>query len=119
MIRAGSGLQYISILALIQIVFVIISFFAVGIVMKIHGYPETPRGCEWNTVPLLMRTKGGLLLLVPLLWTGLAIWLESKNEDESRGWLGLVAFGFIVILLFLTLSALVDPYTRKFMFLYG
>src|ERR1035438_4755151 len=64
----------ITILALIQLTLVTLGFFALGIVLKIAGYPMDPPFMAslgrvvWSPIALLLRNYGLGLLFVSAVW---------------------------------------------------
>ena len=102
----------ITLLALFQVLLVIIGFLALGIVLKLSGYPDALR-LHWNPLAVFLREHGFLLLLLPLLWTIYAV----AAERVQQGWLlPRLAFSFGVglalLLIPLFLYAAVFAYTR-------
>jgi len=75
----------ITLLALIQLLLVILGFFALGIVLKIEGYPHDPPfpagigRVVWSPVALLLRNHGLVLLVVPAIWTMIASLAQSRR----------------------------------------
>src|SRR5579859_6587850 len=61
-----------SILAWLQASLVITGFFALGIVLKMSGYPDAP-ALRWNPLAVFLREHGLWLLLAPALWVTFAI----------------------------------------------
>jgi hypothetical protein len=67
--------RYISILAILQGMMVMMGFFALGIVLKVGGYPHDPpfmaslSRVVWSPLALFLRRHGLVLMLVPIVWT--------------------------------------------------
>ena len=74
----------ITILALSLLTLVTLGFFALGIVLKIAGYPMDPPFMAslgrvvWNPIALLLRNYGLVLLFVP------AVWATAASLSQSR-----------------------------------
>ncbi len=101
-----------TILALFQVSLLILGFFALGAVLKISGYPDTPT-VRWNPLAVFLREHGFWLLFVPVLWVCAA----TSAQHHDRGFLsyrlasilGLCIAGATIALF---LFAAVFPYTR-------
>ncbi len=63
--------RMVTVLGLLQIGCVVLGFFALGIVLKVWGYPDNPM-VRWAPLALFLRTEGGWLLVIPLLWMAYA-----------------------------------------------
>lgn len=70
----------ITVMGLVQIVCVVVGFFALGIVLKISGYPDGNPLAVWSPVAVFLRTYGLLLLMVPILWVGLAVFSVHRDR---------------------------------------
>ena len=74
----------IILLGLTQALAVILSFFALGIVLRRYGYPNEPFQpgglgvYHWSRLAWFLRCFGLLLLLVPLAWTISAAIAEKR-----------------------------------------
>ena len=104
----------ITILGLVQMLLVILGFFGLGIVMKMAGYDsddtdDFDNGS--NSLALLLRRHGLILLLVPVVWTVLAALSQNRRRFiftlDVWAILGIV-FSLTIIGLFL--YACVHPY---------
>ena len=83
----------ITILGLIQLLVVILGFFALGIVLKVEGYPQDPpffaslSRVVWSPYALFLRHYGLAFLLVPVIWTVIASLSQSRRIVFSfTGW---------------------------------
>jgi len=82
--------RYISIVALIQLMLVMLGFFALGIVLKAGGYPHDPPfpaslgRVVWSPLALLLRRHGLVLLFVPLFWTIFTSLSQNRRVIFSR-----------------------------------
>jgi len=99
-----------AVLALVQMLLVILGFFALAIVLKASGYPYYP-GVRWNQLAVFLRQHGMWLILLPVAWVILA----ARTERYDYGilsyrvvWLGGVGIAATIIALFL--YAAVHPF---------
>ena len=105
----------IKITALLQAFVVIAGFVMVGSVLKFSGYPDDPRWLNWNPVAVFLRHHGVWLLLVPAIWSGLAV--RTARGEVSRlssSTMLLVGIVLSLVLAVLFLYAAFTPYTRPF-----
>ena len=75
----------IAILSLVQVACVLIGFLALGLVLKIWGYPAEPSGSPTVVcmpLAIFLRTYGLLLLGLPIFWTFGAV----VAVQGSGGW---------------------------------
>ncbi len=99
----------VTILALIQLLLVILGFFALGIVLKISGFPNDPPFpgglgvVVWSPVALLLRRYGLVLLFVPAIWTTFASLSQSRRIVFSFAvWLAIgIVLSIVIISLFI------------------
>lgn len=108
-------------IGLLQLLCISAGFFAVGIILKLSGWPEIDDPTiRWNPYAVFLRNFGWVFVVVPLVWTIYAA--VSKEIDE--GWWNFevaLVVGVIIPILFLLvfiLSAL-SPYTRSLMYLFN
>ena len=90
-------------LAFVQMLLVILGFFAVAIVLKALGYPDYP-DARWNHYALFLRRHGMWLLILPILWLVLAAQAERHDYGILTYrvvWLGGVCIAAAIIALFL------------------
>jgi hypothetical protein len=105
-----------TILALLQTLLVIVGFFALGVVLKMSGYPDAI-AVRWNPLALFLREHGAWLLLLPVLW----VFFATSAQRIDRGFLsyhiacvvGLCIAGLTIVLF---LYAAVFPFTRLLLF---
>ena len=72
-------------IALFQVVAVVIGVFMMRMAFLAADESVVDLSRYW--LPLLVRHHGYLLLAVPLVWTGLVLWLEHRpGEAWSRRW---------------------------------
>jgi len=105
-----------AILALVQVLLVVLGFFALGIVLKGCGYPHTIE-VRWNPLAVLLREHGIWLLFLPLVWVVFAI---SAQRIERNVFSPRVAFitglSIASAITALFLYAAIFPYTRPLLF---
>jgi hypothetical protein len=99
-------------LAILQAFLVVVGFLALGIVLKLCGYPDA-FAMRWNPLAVFLREYGPWLLLLPVLWTLFA----TAAERKDRGILSvkvahLIGMLFAVVIIALYLYACAFPYTR-------
>ncbi len=92
-----------AILALVQMLLVILGFFALAIVLKASGYPDYT-GVRWSHLAVFLRRHGMWLLVLPILWVVLA----ARTERHDYGilsyrivWLAGACIAATIIALFL------------------
>ncbi|HWL53014.1 MAG TPA: hypothetical protein VNQ90_11300 [Chthoniobacteraceae bacterium] len=103
----------ITFLGIFQVVCLVIGHFALGMILKLHGYPNAYPGAQWSPLALFLRTHGALLLVIPGLWTFFAVVLARRNRglfSEKFAMLAGVAISIALILSFLYAAAF--PYGR-------
>ena len=97
----------VTIVALIQLLVVILGFFALGMVLKVEGYPDDPPlpaslgRAVWSPLVLLLREHGLALLSVPVGWTILTSRSQNRRIIFSQDiWLiiGVIAAVAIIAL---------------------
>ena len=97
----------VTIVALIQLLVVILGFFALGMVLKVEGYPDDPPlpaslgRAVWSPLVLLLREHGLALLSIPVGWTILTARSQNRRIIFSQDiWLiiGVVAAIAIIAL---------------------
>ncbi len=101
-----------TIIALLQVVAIIGGVFLTRGVFMVHDYPNS--AVDFGTVPTLVRNFGFLLLLLPLAWTVVSMWLEQRCEGGwTRRWTilsGILILGLLAWLLYYSFST---PGTRR------
>lgn len=85
----------ITILALVQVAVVIISFFTLGMVLKAEGYPDP--GIHFGGLALFLRHYDLFFILAPLGYAILAALAEYRWRDRDL-YLPIVATGIGTIL---------------------
>ncbi len=96
-------------LALIQLLLVILGFFALGIVLKLEGYPHDPpfpaslARAVWSPIALFLRRHGLILLFIPIVWTVFASLSQNRRIVFSFAvWLVIgIVLSIIIIGLFI------------------
>lgn len=100
-----------TILAVMQVMLVIVGFFALGLVLKVSGYPDLPEA-RWNPLAVFLREHGAWLLGLPVAWVLWANLAQRVDRGLLSQWLayliGVLLAGAIVGLF---LMAMVRPFT--------
>ena len=72
-------------IALIQVLVVIIGVFMTRLAFTFGGYPDSDK--DWNSLSLFIRNYGFLILLLPVAWTTVVVFLENRGSGHwSRPW---------------------------------
>jgi len=94
-----------TIVALIQLLVVILGFFALGIILKAEGYPDDPPlpasldRAVWSPLVLLLREHGLALLSIPVGWTILTARSQNRRIIFSQDiWLIIGVIAAIAII---------------------
>ena len=99
--------RYITIVALLQLMMVMMGFLALVIVLKAGGYPQDPpfmaslSRVVWSPLALFLRRHGLVLLFVPIVWTILTSLSQNRRIFFSQDiWLiiGLLITVAIIVL---------------------
>jgi hypothetical protein len=59
--------RIITILGVLQAFFVVTGYLALGLAMKVNGYPHKTDGEQWGGA-LFLRSYGMFLILLPIIW---------------------------------------------------
>ena len=106
--------KMIIVTGLLQIIAVVIGFFALAISMKVNGYPDmVDPTIRWNPGVLFLRHYGWTLLGFPLLWLAYSLIATHKESDLWDPYIAVIigySFAVFVLLAFIILAA--SPYTR-------
>lgn len=91
-------LVHISIpLALLQMMAVVLGVMLTKTAFTVYNYPNPD--IRWNAFSLLVRNHGYLLVVIPLVWTGMVLWQENRKTLRwNRVWTmasGLVLLGLL------------------------
>jgi hypothetical protein len=101
-----------TILVLLQTLLVVIGFLALGVVLKIAGYPEDFT-VRWGSLAVFLRERGAWLLLVPVVWVCFATGAQRLDRgmfSYRAAVIGGVCVAGVLIVLFL--YAVIHPYSR-------
>ena len=100
----------ISIVALMQLMLVMLGYFALGIVLKAGGYPHDPSFAAslsrvvWSPLALFLRNYGLALLFIPIVWTVFTSLSRDRRVVFSRDvWLVIgmiISIGIIVLFIY-------------------
>jgi hypothetical protein len=76
-------------IALVQAGIVVIGFIALGIALKVQGYPQPH--LHWNSVSVMLRQQGMMLLVIPVGCVALALLADLQPSrrryiNESVVW---------------------------------
>jgi len=98
---------------------VVAGFIALGIVLKMCGYPDNPT-VRWNPLALFLREQGVWLLLLPVAWVAVASYVQRLDRGlfcDRVAWI--IGLCIAVLITGLFLYAAVFPYTRPLLFYFG
>ena len=109
----NDDMRGIAFIAGVQILLVVLGWCALGIVLKVAGYPDGEPFIRWTPLAVWLREHGFLFLLVPPVWTGTSIML---SHSDDRPVLQTIVAGFGVMFAFGVFMAFfvaaMTPYTR-------
>lgn len=104
--------KVITVLGVIQIAAVILGFFALGITMKMNGYPRQDLGIKWNGFSIWLRSYGFLFMLIPIVWILVVSLVKQVYESHLVIFVsGTLSASFIVICF---IYAAIYSYSRPF-----
>jgi hypothetical protein len=99
-------------LALFQILAVILGVVMTRVAFLGHGYPDS--NLDWDTWALLVRNHGFFLLLIPMLWICITLYLENYGTGRwSRRWTICTGILLLAALAFLFLWCCNNPYNGR------
>jgi len=102
----------VTVLGLLQIACIILGYIALGIVLKIWGYPNNPM-VRWAPLAEFLRTQGGWLLLIPLVWSWYAARaLRAEGGVFSERWGVFLGVALPILLTAMFLCAACWPCSR-------
>lgn len=100
-------------LGIFQLACLLIGFLALGIVLKMCGYPEEHPVIRWSPFAILLRSYGLWLILLPALWITYAVYSCRRDEGifskKISVLVGVVLSGAIILSF---LYAAVFPFSR-------
>jgi hypothetical protein len=103
----------IAILGAILTLVIVAGFVALGVVLKLSGYPEQ-FGIRWNPTAIILREHGAWLLVLPFFWVVYAVAAERVDRGILNATVaGAIGSLLIVIVLSLFLYAALCPFTRR------
>lgn len=101
-------------LTLLQLLLIFLGYVALGIVLKLCGYPHDPT-VRWTTLAVALREHGLWLMLLPFLWARFALsWDRTMQGPRGRISL-LIGIALACVPLLIFIYAAVFPYTRPLM----
>jgi hypothetical protein len=106
----------ITILALIQLLVVILGFFALGIILKVGGYPQDPgfpaslSRVVWSPFAIFFRHYGLAFLFVPAVWTVVTSLSQSRRIIFSFTVWSIIGIVLPVVIISLFIYACIHRY---------
>ena len=105
-----------TILGLLQTILLVGGFLALGMVLKVSGYPDSTE-VRWNPLAVFLREHGGWLLLLPVLWVLYATTAQTRDHGFFSYRLACaIGLGLAVCTIAVFLYAAVYPFTRPFFY---
>ena len=105
--------RHVGWMVLAQFVAVVVGFLALGVVLKVNGYPANGLGVRWNGIAVRLREYGPWLLIAPVVWGIYALACEHYNQGLlSEGIAGTAGALLLVLVLAFFLYAACVPFTR-------
>lgn len=105
-------------LGIFQLVCLLIGFLALGIVLKVSGYPDDLPMIKWSPFATFLRAEGLWLLALPALWVIYAAYSSRRDKgvfsEQTSVLVGIILTG-VIILSFL--YAAIFPYSRVMLIL--
>lgn len=103
--------RIVSILGLLQVVCVVLGFFALGLILKLQGYNDQNPLVRWSRLAVFLREYGAVLLLLPLLWVISATMGERAGRLSGRAIIvsGIAISGAVLLAY---LYAMLFPFSR-------
>lgn len=100
-------------LGILQIACLLVGFFALGIILKVSGYPEDLPMIRWSPLAIYLRTHGLWLLALPAVWVIYAVYSARSDKGVFSVKISIIV-GFLlsaaIILSFL--YAAIFPFSR-------
>jgi hypothetical protein len=95
----------------LQLILTVFGLIALGIVLKMCGYPYDPT-VRWNALAVFLHEHGLWLLLFPVCWGSFAMAAERGANEQTHRITIAVGLIFACLPLLLFLYAAIFPYTR-------
>jgi hypothetical protein len=106
----------IAIVGLIMLLLVVLGYVALGVVMKLDGYPKEEFGIKWTPLALNLRQHGHWFLALPLLWVICGVAAAHIDRGAAIAHIASAICGILLVVIFmLFLFAVGNPYTRPLM----
>jgi hypothetical protein len=100
-------------LGLFQTACLVMGFFALGIILKVAGYPEGDPMIRWSPIAVFLRTQGLWLLVVPALWVCFAVYSSTRGKGVfSEGASVVAGIGISAAIILTFLYAAIFPFSR-------
>jgi hypothetical protein len=72
--------RLLTFLGLFQLACLLIGFFALGIILKVNGYPDESLMIRWSPFAIFLRSQGLWLLTAPALWVCYAVYSSHRDK---------------------------------------
>ena len=105
--------RHLSIIAAVQVGAVVAGTLITTFILKTGGYGTSAAYLmRFNPRSVWIREYGLVLLLLPVIWFGYALWNKFRTEDQNRF---STAIGFILLLglVILYIDTIANPYVRR------
>lgn len=108
--------RHLAIAGLLQVFAIVAGFLALGIVMRINGWPDETL-IRWNPLARGLRRHGVWLLIVPVIWMVITVLIWSIEKGELVFGFA-IGFGYLfaIVILILFLWAAMNSYRRPLLF---
>jgi hypothetical protein len=116
MFGSDEARRTISLVGLIMLLLTVLEYVALGIVLKMEGYPSN-QFVRWTSLAVTLCQHGHWFLAAPLIWTAYAVVSSHLDRGLRSESLALV-IGIILVAVFLLLFlfAVARPFTRPLLF---
>lgn len=105
-------------LGLFQFACLLIGFFALGIILKVSGYPEELPMIKWSPIAVFLRSHGLWLLALPAFWVTYAVYSSRRDKgffsERTSIVIGVLLSGAIILTF---LYAAIFPFSRVLLIL--
>ena len=110
----------IIILTLAQTLVIFLANVALGMTLKLYGYPDKNELVRhWNALPIALREHGHWFLLLPIVWAAFASFANQSGRTTIWGRLSLaMCIAVFLIPVVLTVCAIRNPYVMRHWFVF-